>query len=55
MKKQTKKLVLSRETMRRLAEADLNEVAGGGTGLGYECNPLTGMPCRFCDPESIGP
>lgn len=55
MKKKTvKKLVLSKETVGRLAEAELTPIVGGGTGEGYECNPLTGLSCKYCVDEPIG-
>jgi hypothetical protein len=49
MKKTTKKLVLAKETVRRLEEADLTRVAGNDDPL------LTGMSCRFCLDEPLGP
>jgi natural product precursor len=60
MKKKTKKLVLAKETVRRLETSALRDLVGGATdvgctGQGYECNPLTGMSCRFCDVQPIEP
>lgn len=37
MKKKTKKLVLAKETVRALAEADLGDAQGGATGFGSVC------------------
>lgn len=38
MKKTTKKLVLSKETLRALNDADLQQVAGGAPNSANHCN-----------------
>jgi hypothetical protein len=38
MKKTTKKLVLSKETLRALNDADLGQVGGGAPNSAYDCN-----------------
>jgi hypothetical protein len=57
-KREVKKLRLAKETLRKLETSVLRDVVGGATdlqctGQGYECNPLTGMSCRYCLPEPI--
>jgi len=51
MKKQAKKLVLAKETVRNLSGVDLREAAGGTTWQ----TTCAGCPqtnsCRFCDPD----
>jgi hypothetical protein len=51
MKKQVKKLVLSKETMRRLVTFDLMGVAGGTSigNMSYSCPDLA----KFCVEEPI--
>ena len=44
-KKNTKKLVLAKETLQRLSRAELGKIAGGVTEGG--CT-LTGLSCRYC-------
>jgi hypothetical protein len=53
MKKQMKKLVLSKETVRSLVAGDLMDVAGGS----FTINSPTYGSCgaRFCLDEPIGP
>jgi hypothetical protein len=53
MKKQVKKLVLAKETLRRLMAGDLIDVAGGSITI----NSPTYASCgeRFCLDEPIGP
>jgi hypothetical protein len=38
MKKTTKKLVLSKETLRALNDADLKQVGGGAPTSAFDCN-----------------
>jgi hypothetical protein len=54
MKKTAKKLVLAKETLRRMEGAELAEVAGGSV---YACPPPTWYnSCgRICLDEPIGP
>ena len=57
-KKTTKKLELAKETLRRLETSALRDLVGGAsdvgcTGLGYACNPLTGMSCKYCVDEPL--
>jgi hypothetical protein len=53
MKKQVKKLVLSKETVRRLMAADLMGVAGGTDSAN---TPTIGScGAKFCLDEPIGP
>jgi natural product precursor len=57
MKKQTKKLVLSKETVSRLEDRTLDHVAGGATQY---CNTATACTCNnscqiYCLDEPIGP
>ena len=53
MKKQVKKLVLSKETVRRLVAVDLMDVAGGT--ISTESPTYTSCGVRFCVDEPIGP
>jgi hypothetical protein len=46
MKKTVKKLSLNHETVRRLDDATLAEVAGGATGL--VCGSNATGPCSLC-------
>ncbi|HYG64017.1 MAG TPA: class I lanthipeptide [Thermoanaerobaculia bacterium] len=55
MKKSKKKLVLAKETVRSLETSALRDVAVIGASGEYACNPLTGMSCRYCLDEPIGP
>lgn len=60
MKKQTKKLVLARETVRSLARSTFGEVAGGnGGGWPFGSNESTctyyNSCLRYCLEEPIGP
>jgi len=45
MKKKTKKLELSKDTLRRLAEAQLTEAAGGRPPATLTCAPESAYPC----------
>jgi hypothetical protein len=52
MKKQTKKLVLAKETLRNLGSNDLVQVAGATVGPGGgNCNPA---PSETCPPTGTG-
>jgi hypothetical protein len=55
MKKKSKKLVLAKETVKRLG--DLNQAEGGDYGTNSGCNACTyDNSCRvFCLDEPIGP
>ena len=53
MKKQVKKLVLSKETLRSLEVVTLNEVVGGSALPMFACGGGTGGSCNICDPEPI--
>jgi natural product precursor len=44
MKKETKKLTLSRETLRKLEERELREIAGGDT-FQNSCDTITRWGC----------
>ena len=50
MKKQVKKLRLSRETIRTLEERRLEEAAGAGSGFATVCNCSV---CTGCEPGCI--
>ena len=52
MKKKTKKLVLTRETVRSLEVVALNEVVGGSALPMFACGGGT-HSCDICDPEPI--
>lgn len=52
MKKKMKKLVLAKETLTRLVEADLMDVAGGT--ISANTPTITSCGARFCDDEGIG-
>lgn len=56
MKKKTKKLVLAKETVRRMGDLTLSIVAGG-YDTNTNCNPCTyNNSCRpYCLDEPIGP
>jgi hypothetical protein len=45
MKKQMKKLTLSRETVRRLGEREMTEIAGGLPNTTYEFCPTEAFNC----------
>jgi hypothetical protein len=47
MKKQAKKLVLAKETVKTLGTSALRD-AKGASGLGATCNPNTGLSCKYC-------
>jgi hypothetical protein len=55
MKKQVKKLVLAKETVRNLERLTLSKVAGGATVT--DCNACTydNSCLRYCLDEPIGP
>ncbi len=55
MKKKSKKLVLAKETVKKLG--DLNPIAGGDWGTISNCNVCTyNNSCRiYCLDEPIGP
>ncbi|HYG61554.1 MAG TPA: hypothetical protein VEL74_03155 [Thermoanaerobaculia bacterium] len=52
MKKKTKKLVLAKETVRKLGEGLLVKAAGGDTVSYCAAGCATGS-CRICLPDSI--
>jgi hypothetical protein len=47
MKKQVKRLVLAKETVRTLGTSALSD-AKGASGEGITCNPATGLSCKYC-------
>jgi hypothetical protein len=57
MKKQVKKLVLAKETVRSLSAVNLREAAGGSVGGNTcaGCPTNDGNSCRICLDEPIGP
>ncbi|HEX3556150.1 MAG TPA: class I lanthipeptide [Thermoanaerobaculia bacterium] len=55
MKKQMKKLVLAKETLRSLGVKSLEQVAGGSALPMFACASETCASCRYCVDEPIGP
>ena len=54
MKKQVKKLVLAKETLRELGAFTLGKVAGGSALPQFHCGPDTyDNSCHICLPEPI--
>jgi hypothetical protein len=56
MKKQVKKLVLAKETVRSLENAAMRQIAGGEASGVTVCYPtFYNSFCRFCVDEPLGP
>lgn len=55
MKKRTRKISLHRETVRRLAEPDLDGLFGGATRLRTECGSCPASACHptLCSPCEV--
>jgi len=53
MKKQVKKLVLAKETVRNLGVKSLDQVVGGSVLPMFACGTDTCESCKYCLPEPI--